>query len=568
MFYNKKKRQLLLERTNHVKNLSLYRIIIIVHMSVKFFIQVTLFQKRHRHHWTSDINDKWENLLKRQAAEYKRTALRLEGLLIKLGQFLSTRADIMPPAFLNELEDLMDRVPSVPWSEAKEVIEKEWNAPYDEVVIELDHEPVASASIGQVYQAQLPNGAQVAIKVQRPGIDRIIFTDFKAIKIVMWLADHFTSLGKQMDLPSLYREMKMIIGQELDFRKELQNGLYFKKRYESFSNVDVPFYYEEYSTKKVLVMEWVEGARITDLSFLEQSGIHRQQLAKRLVDVFLEQLLQEGKFHADPHPGNLLIKQDGTIILIDFGMVGEINKSDADDIRQLIEGIITEDYDQVLLALERLRFLLPSADKNQLKKVLIMLIETYTQQDLTLMDDFIVQHLLEDLQSIVKKQPIQLPSEFAFFGRALSTFVGILYILDPKIDLLQVSKPLVLNWLQANTEKSPSSNRIALNVLNQSLRPLLSIPRKLQQMLDEPRQYREWQQKKDELGFEQNYLLSKKRDALLFLSLSIVLTATSLDIGKSLWMYGSCALSALSLIYYAVSLRAYRKFILRLQQKN
>lgn len=546
-----------------MKNFSLYRMFIIITMSVKFFLQVAFFRKRHRKRWTNRTNQKWEALLKRQAAEYRQTALRLEGLLIKLGQFLSTRADIMPPAFIEELEDLIDRVPSVSWTAAKTVMEKEWNKPYDTILHQISEEPIASASIGQVYKALLPNGDTVAIKVQRPGIDQIISTDFKAVRIVMWLANFFTPFGKQTNLSALYREMEATISQELDFLKELQNGVYFKKRYELFNKVSVPYYYEEYSTKKVLTMEWVEGARITDLKFLQENGINRRELAARLVEMFLEQLLQEGQFHADPHPGNILVKKDGTIILIDFGMVGEIQRSDAVYIRQLVEGIVLEDYDQVVASLEDLRFLLPGANKELLKNIIRTLVDNYTKHNFTMTDDFLMKQLLADIEKIVRDQPIQMPSEFAFFGRAVSTFVGILYILDPDIDLLEVSKPLIFKWLQENPEPGPASDRTAFNLLIQSVRPLLSIPRQIQQTLEEPKRYREWKQEHEQRRLEHDFLLSKKRDAFFFITISLILTAVTSFFEQKLWLYGSGLLVLISFFYYIANLRAHRRLLKR-----
>ncbi|WNF38867.1 AarF/UbiB family protein [Bacillaceae bacterium IKA-2] len=164
-----------------MKKIAFYRIIVIVLMAVKFFVQVVLFQKRYQKNWTDDVQRKWELLLKHQAAEYRRTALKLEGLLIKVGQFLSTRADIMPAVFLKELEDLVDRIPSVSWEQAKAVLEEEWNTDYGDIIHKISAEPVASASIGEVYHGYLHNGDSIAIKIQRPGIEKIILTDFKCI---------------------------------------------------------------------------------------------------------------------------------------------------------------------------------------------------------------------------------------------------------------------------------------------------------------------------------------------------------------------------------------------------
>jgi predicted unusual protein kinase regulating ubiquinone biosynthesis (AarF/ABC1/UbiB family) len=538
-----------------LNKLAVFRIFIIVKMAIVFFLQLTIFERRHRSNRTGDTNIKWEALVKKQAAEYRRTALRLEGLLIKLGQFLSTRADVMPKAFLEELEDLIDRVPAVPWEEAQTVMEQEWNAAVERVTAEIDRQPVASASIGQVYKARLHTGELIAVKVQRPDIDRIIAVDFKAVRIVMKLAQRFTKFGKQTDMPALYREMTSVIGAELDFRRELENGLYFKKRYQSFSDVDIPGYNMDYSTKKVLVMDWVEGARITDLAFLERNSIDRHELAVRLTNIFLEQLLQEGKFHADPHPGNILVKADGTIVLIDFGMTGLVPNEDAIHIRTLIEGILIEDYDQVIEGLERLRFLLPHANKERIKRIIRTMVDAYTSQSFMQMDDFAIQQMLDEVQQIVAKEPVQLPAEFAFLGRAVSTFIGLLHILDPNIDLMEVGRKPVMDWLGKHAGKTSLQQ-----ILVQSLRPLLSLPQKLSAVLDEPRLQREQQAAHQKRNEAERYVLNSRRDALLFMAASFPGAAASPFVDSELVVYGGPVLFAVSIFFYIRTVRAHRRF--------
>ncbi|OAH54372.1 hypothetical protein AWH48_07150 [Domibacillus aminovorans] len=544
------------ERTDFLNKLAFFRIFIIVKMAVVFFLQLTIFERYHRGNWTDETNIKWELLIKKQAAKYRQTALRLEGLLIKLGQFLSTRADVMPKAFLDELEDLIDRVPAVPWEEAQTVMEQEWNAPVESVAAEIDRQPVASASIGQVYKARLYTGELIAVKVQRPDIERIIAVDFKAVRIVMKLAKRFTKFGKQTDMLALYREMTSVIGAELDFRRELENGLYFKKRYESFSDVDIPGYNRDYSTKKVLVMDWVEAARITDISFLERNGIDRQDLAVRLTNMFLEQLLQEGKFHADPHPGNILVKADGTIVLIDFGMTGRVPNEDAVHIRTLIEGILIEDYDQVIKGLEGLRFLLPHADKERMKRVIRAMIDAYTAQSFMQLDDFAIGQLLDEVQQIVKKEPVQLPAEFAFLGRAVSTFIGLLHILDPNIDLMEVGRKPVMDWLGKHAGKTSPKQ-----ILVQSLRPLLSFPQKFLSVLDEPRLFREQRDAQQKRNEAERYVLKGRRDALLFMAVTFPGVAAVPFVHHEAIVYGGPVLFTLSVFFYIRAIRAHKRFI-------
>lgn len=478
--------------------LAIYRIYRIVWMSVKFFTQVTLFQRRYKGRFTPVVNEKWERLVTKQAKEYKRTALKLGGLMIKMGQFLSTRADIMPPSFIEELEGLTDRVPAVPKMKAIALLEEEWNTSHTDYVTNLSDKPVASASIGEVYKGMLKDGTPVAIKIQRPDIDRILRSDFRAMKIVILLAKRFTAFGKQIDFNLLYNEMVDTIGAELNFLQELRNGRSFSDRFEAMPGVRFPVYYDEFSTRRVLVMEWIEGARITDLAFIDANGIDRRDLSEQLFQLFLEQVLNGGQFHADPHGGNILIKPDGTIVLIDFGMVGSITTDEARSVLKVVEGIIFKQYEQVLDGLEELRFLLPQADRRILADAISRVVAAYESEELTQMDSFVVDRLLVDIKGIVRTQPVQLPAEFAFFGRAVSTLIGVLHVLDPKVDLLAIARPRVLEWAttQKGGEKSFSKEdvlRLALNAVG----PLRSLPQKMLTFLEEPTRMREYMQVRD-----------------------------------------------------------------------
>ena len=261
-----------------MKNLSIYRIYKIVWMALKFFMQITLFQKRHKGQSSLAIQQKWEQLVTKQAVEFKQVALSLGGLLIKVGQFLSTRADIMPASFLEELEGLTDRVPATPREAAIEVLENEWNVPYQTFLAELSEQPIASASIGEVYKATLHDGTVVAIKIQRPNIERIIQLDFTAMRIVVWFAKRFTSFKKQIDFDQLLREMVDVIGAELNFVREMQNGKSFAERFVNTEGLQFPVYHEVYTTRRVLVMDWIEGSRVTDLAFLAAHGIDQKNL--------------------------------------------------------------------------------------------------------------------------------------------------------------------------------------------------------------------------------------------------------------------------------------------------
>ncbi|MYL64580.1 AarF/ABC1/UbiB kinase family protein [Bacillus hwajinpoensis] len=500
-----------------MKYQSLYRISVIVWMSVKFFLQLERFRRKSRHSWDQE---RWQKLLKKQAKEYKEKAIRLEGLLVKLGQFLSTRADILPKVFLEEIEDLVDRVPSFSRDKAKQILEEEWAADVQEVIDNLSDRPIASASIGQVYRATLKSGEEVAIKIRRPNIRKIIRADFQALRIVFWLMDKFTSYGKQLDLSRLYEEVRHVIEDELDFKKELKNGIHFKERYSDSPGYRVPNYVPEWSTKKVLVMEWMEGARITNLSYIDEKAINRRELARKLLKGYLEQLLQEGQFHADPHSGNLLIQEDGTIVFIDFGMVGHIEARDALSIRKLITGIVLSQYRDVTEALDELRFLLPNSDKRQIEKAIQTLVTLFIEQDLTMMDEDTAEQVLKEVQTLVNKQPIQLPSEFAFLGRAISTIVGILYTLDPEIDLIEEGKPIVQEWI--NREKSADPRYDPKKLLKQFYARISSIENPLDRLSDEFTDHRQWEENLKKTEIRSKSMLWNKHYAFILFSLSFI----------------------------------------------
>ncbi|MBF0707991.1 AarF/ABC1/UbiB kinase family protein [Alkalihalobacillus hwajinpoensis] len=500
-----------------MKYYSLYRIVVIVWMSVKFFIQLEHFRRKSKHSWDQE---RWQKLLKKQAKEYKEKAIRLEGLLVKLGQFLSTRADILPKVFLEEIEDLVDRVPSFSWEKARKTLEEEWSSDYEDVIDHLSERPVASASIGQVYRSTLKSGEDVAIKIRRPNIRKIIRADFQALRIVFWLMDTFTSYGKQLDLSRLYDEVRSVIEDELDFKKELKNGLHFQERYKDSPGYRVPNYVSEWSTKKVLVMEWMEGARITNLSYIKEKNINRQELARKLLKGYLDQLLQEGQFHADPHSGNILIQEDSTVVFIDFGMVGHIEARDALSIRKLITGIVLSQYRDVTDALEELRFLLPNSDKRQIEKAIQTLVTLFVEQDLTMMDEDTADQVLTEVQTLVNKQPIQLPSEFAFLGRAISTIVGILYTLDPEIDLIEEGKPIVQEWI--NREESTDKRYDPKKILKQLYARITSYENPLDRLSDEFNQHRKWEESMKQREVKAKSMLWNKHYGFILFCLSLI----------------------------------------------
>ncbi len=535
-----------------MKQLAIYRIIRIVWLAFKFFTQLTIFQKRYKGKYTPSIQDRWEKLVTKQAKEYKKTALSLGGLLIKVGQFLSTRADILPPSFLSELEGLTDHVPPVPREKAIATLEEEWNRPYTDYLKSLSKQPIASASIGEVYKGVLKDGQIVAIKIQRPNIENIIRSDFRALKIVLSFAKKLTLFNKQINFNILYRELVDIISDELNFLQEMEYGKSFATRFSEMEGVQFPIYIEQFTTRRVLVMEWIEGKKVTDINFLEQHHIDRKQLAERIFYLFLEQVLRGGQFHADPHSGNILVKEDGTIVLIDFGMVGSISPAQAKSVAKLVEGIIFQNYNQMVDCLEELKFLLPNADRQLLIDAITRLIKAYEKNEFQTLDSFVVDQLLKDLMTIVRTQPIQMPAEFAFFGRAIQTFLGVVQILDPKIDIFALARVRVIEWAKGTNEssKSPLTNEEVKKMLKKIVLPLVEVPAKLSVFLDEPTRMRQYIQQRDLEQKKEQARLQTRRFSGIIMTISISVLFYSVWSEHQPLLLASSSILLLSAIIY------------------
>ncbi|MBM7097411.1 AarF/ABC1/UbiB kinase family protein [Bacillus sp. H-16] len=547
-----------------MKNNSLYRIFVIVTMFIKFLAQLYFFNKRHTH-WDAATREKWEELLKKQAAEYRDKAIKLEGLMIKAGQFLSSRADLFPEVFLKELEDLIDRVPPVPARISRQILEKEWGRDIGDWLVEISDQPVASASIGEVYKGRLHNGEEVAIKIQRHNIEKIFRTDFKALRIVLWIAKRFTKFGKQADLKSLHKELVRVMSDELNFSKELKNGVYFKKRFHDSNELYIPHYFEDFSTRRVLVMEWIDAEKMNNTSFLIKHNINQKQLAEKVFKFFMDQLLEDGMFHADPHPGNILVKSDGTLVVLDFGMVGVIKKQDALMLRKVVQGLVLEDYALVVKQLGELGFLLPHANKHKLQAILRQSVETYLENGVGTVDQELIGEIFEDIQELVQEQPIQLPTEFAFLGRAASIALGLLTIVDPEIDFIKLGKPVVQDWINDTEEEEGS---LQFQVLKDSAKPLLAVPRNLNEWLQGPKYARRAETRREWRGYDHHrYLLFIGISSLTFLiSLIFLFLSIIMDVQN---LFGvTAALSATGLGSTIMFLYLHKRWVSGFRENN
>ncbi|WP_280771719.1 ABC1 kinase family protein [Salipaludibacillus daqingensis] len=410
----------------------------VLRMAFVIFIQIYWYKFRKK----SDAD--WDKLWEKIGRRFRKTLFELEGLLIKIGQILSIRADLLPQAFINQIQDLTDNVPPSDWEDIEAILEEEWGRPIEEDFYSIEKNAVASASIGEVYKGVLKDGTEVAIKVLRPNIHSIVQTDFRTLGIIIWFAHHFIPMPKGfINLKVLFKDLKQVIERELDFAKEKDTLLFFKNRFKDDEIVTIPDVYSDLSTPKVLVMEWVNGIRLTDDTELDQLEISRHELAQRLLQLFLPQWLEPGSFHADPHPGNVLVSKNGQLILLDFGMTADISKKDATYFQGLIESILAKNYRKSVECLTQLGFLLPEADSRTMERLLAELM-AFRPTDIKNMDMIALKLEINDM---IQALPIQIPTKFIFLGRSFITIEGIIRRLVPEEELIEISKPVFMDWL-------------------------------------------------------------------------------------------------------------------------
>lgn len=418
---------------------------------------------------------------RRRAIQFRKTALTLGGVVIKLGQFFSTRVDVMPPEYIEELSKLQDTVPPVSFEAVREIVEGEFGRRLEEVFLEFDHEAWAAASLAQVHKAVLPGGIMVAVKIQRPGIDKLADIDLATFSYLMEGLDRFTRVGRQIDIPMIVVEFVRTIGDELDFLREGVNAERFKEYFGNNQMIYVPEVYWEYTTRKVLTLEAIDGIKISDYEAIEAAGIDRQHVAQEVIESYLKQVLEDGFFHADPHPGNLFVAPGPLITFIDFGMVGEITPAMRAAFREVVIGVAQKDSNRLIEAFRELGFIRPGADVTSVKRAFDWLLENYSNLASRALNFSDIEEIHEDILKILREQPITIPAQFAFLGKTLGTMVGLATGLDPSMDLVEATKPYVAKLVGKATE---DKWELVMSEAKKIGKLLFTMPTQISDMLD------------------------------------------------------------------------------------
>ncbi|KAK1268749.1 hypothetical protein QJS04_geneDACA006704 [Acorus gramineus] len=507
--------------------------------------------------------DKQKTRRQRTASWLRECVLQLGPTFIKVGQLSSTRSDLFPKEFVEELAKLQDRVPAFSPEKAHAFVQSELGAPINIVFREFEDQPIAAASLGQVHRAVLHNGERVAVKIQRPGLKRLFDIDLRNLKII---AEYFqkseTFGGPTTDWIGIYEECSTILYQEIDYINEGKNADRFRRDFRNVKWVRVPLIYWDYTSTKVLTLEYVPGIKINNLNKIDSRGYDRSLIASRAIESYLIQILKTGFFHADPHPGNLAIDVDGSLIYYDFGMMGDIKSFTRERLLDLFYAVYEKDAKKVMGSLIDLGALQPTGDMTSVRRSVQFFLDNLLSQ--TPDQQQTLAAIGEDLFSIATDQPFRFPSTFTFVIRAFSTLEGIGYTLDPDFSFVKIAAPYAQELLDLKqnsrngTELVQEISRQANDVRNSTI----SMPYRIQRIEEFVKQL-EAGDLKLRVRVLESERAARKASILHMATIYTVFGGTLLNVGVSFSNQGSQAFANGSFIgagvFFALFLRSMQR---------
>lgn len=385
------------------------------------------------------ISGKKAKVTRRNPAERLRLALEELGpTFIKIGQVLSTRADLLPESYIQEFTKLQDRVFPLSFSAIKKLVEDEFGQPLSSLFTFFNEQPIATASLAQVHKAKLKG--YVAVKIQRPGLKELVETDLEIIADLALIAEQRMPQLRRHRISEKVEEIKNILTQEMNFLNEAANIERFRKNFENDSDVVIPKVYWEYSTPRLLTIEHIEGIKIIDIDGLKQIGIDPCDVAKKGADLILRQIFEFGFFHGDPHPGNIFVLPDGRIAPVDFGMVGSLDEKTVDLLADLLIAVVEKDSEKVVRTLGELGALDEEINSRGLREDVSRFIQAYSSFPIHKLN---YKTMIEEAFVISRRYHIRLPTNLVLLAKALGTAEGIGRTLDPGFDIIEHSKPWV-----------------------------------------------------------------------------------------------------------------------------
>lgn len=425
----------------------------------------------------------------RNARRVERTIVELQGLFIKVGQLLSIMANFLPAQFRSGLEGLQDQVPPRPYREIAQRIQEELGEPVAALFDRFCQTPIASASLGQVHEAWLKDGTHVAVKVQHQDIDEIVRLDLTTIRRIMAIVTLFIPV---QGMDAYYHQIRSMIYEELDFLREARNIARIAANFQKQPTVRFPLPVDRLCTQRVMVTTFVDGVKVGDVAALDDMGIDRKALARQIVQVFCQQVFIDGVYHADPHPGNMLVGPEGELILLDFGAVGELSPRMREGIPEFLEAVIRRDTDGIIKALRKMGFL-ARADTEDVSEKVIEFFHQRFQEEVKL-DTFNLKDIKLDpqkgIESLVdlRKMNIGLkelsgafhvPRDFVLLERTILLLTGVCTQLDPELSPMEVIRPYLQDFVLGNRDWA----QIALEAAKDMGLKALTIPDDLKKYL-------------------------------------------------------------------------------------
>jgi len=357
---------------------------------------------------------------------------------IKLGQIMSTRADLLAEAYIKQLSKLQDAVPSLPFAEIETVIREELNKPLDELFLTFTEEPLASASIGQVHRAVLKSGEEVVVKVQRPNISQKIETDLEILFHIARIAEKRTTWGRLYQPVDVVEEFARSLRNELDYLAEGRNAERFRRNFAGEETVVIPRVYWEYSSRRVLVLEYVRGIKISHFEKLDREGIDRKKTARIVVNAMLKQVFEDGFFHGDPHPGNLAVLPGGRVLFMDFGQAGRVDQWLRERFSDLILALVRQDVNHIVRSLLKVGVVNRGINVQGLRKDVSRLQRKYYGIP---MSQIRLGDALSELLQLSYTYQIRIPPEVALLIKAMITLEALVQELDPELSIVDIAEP-------------------------------------------------------------------------------------------------------------------------------
>lgn len=449
--------------------------------------------------------------LRKAARDFRNLAIDMGGVLIKVGQFMSSRVDVLPPEFTTELEGLQDEVPAENFSDIRKVAEIEFGMKLEEKFLGFDPKPLASASLGQVHLARvdsfpsLENGSKpetsssdynVVVKIQRPAIEQLITTDLSALKTVAKWLNYYKPIRKRANVPQLLEEFSSGLYEEIDYLAEGRNAEAFSQNFSNDPCVHVPKVIWSHTTRRALTLENVYAIKITDYHEIALAGISRAEVASKLLNTYLKQIFEDGFFHADPHPGNLFVQPIGRTVeatalsdcrwkltFVDFGMVGHVPGKLRQGLRELLIAVGTQDASKVIQAYQMMDVLLPNADLKAIQRASTKVFDQFwgkNMSELTAVRLEEIKDFADEFRDLIFDMPFQVPQNIIFLARAVGILSGMCTGLDPEFNLWEHLSPYAKKLI---AEEAGLGLSELWNNIEKQIRAIAFLPGKLDHLI-------------------------------------------------------------------------------------